>query len=736
MLKNTLCGSTILAATLMSAGLSTAAFAQQNAGVGLEEITVTAQRRSEPLQSVPVAVTALSVETMANRQITESQDLQRIVPSLKMTNNVTTPTNLSPSLRGSTQQDASLIVAESPFGIYVDDVYIPRLNGNNAQLADIERIEVLRGPQGTLYGRNTLAGAIKFISRTPGKDAWLNVAAGYGNFNQYRGSFSVGGPINDSWAASLAGQANGKGGEFFNKATQKDVGKERNYAGRGKLHYMGMDGFDAVASVSFTKSTNDALQQIPATPAGYKAGAQFTSDSLVPTFGFYTISRPNLPRSPAGIESEPRGETKQTIASLNMSYDFGPATLKSITAFTGLKDFFNTDFNGTGAIMAASTVKSNQFSQELQLQGKLIDDRLDYTTGAYYLKERASQTFAWQFFTPTSTSLERSTIESVALFGQGNFKVTDALKATAGVRWVHDKKTYFLDFRPLPSSIIPGRAGIQNLTNSYSAVTPRFGLDYSIPAGGAIDSMLLYVSAARGFKSGGYNGIVIFDQSEGGSPYFPEKNWTYEAGVKTDLLEKRLRINAAYFINNVNDLTLNATIPLAGGGSIFPVQNAGNSQIKGLESEITIIPIEGLSIFANSAFETGKYRSYRAGSNAAIAAANYGVAVPPQVPKYTFTLGFDYGFDVPLGSREGRINFGLDWFRTGKYFIGSANDYIISPYSRVNGFVALEVDKHWELRFSVKNIEDKHTYNSGSIGLGGFIIQPPREVMGTISFKM
>ncbi len=728
-MKSVLRSTTILAAGLMSSGI---AFAQTG---GLEEVVVTAQRREESLQSVPIAVTAISPETLQNRQVTESQDLQRIVPSLKMLNNITTPTNLSPSLRGSTQQDASLVVAESPFGIYVDDVYIPRLNGNNAQLADIERVEVLRGPQGTLYGRNTLAGAVKFITKTPGQTSWFNGTLGYGNYNQYRASASVGGPLNDSWAASIAAQANGKDGQFRNIATNKDTGKERNVAARGKLHYMGGEAFDAVASVSYTRSTNDALPQVPATPTRFvAAGTQYRSADLVPTYGgFYNVNRPLLPRSPAPIASEPYERTHQWLASLNMSYDLGSATLRSITGFTSLRDDFTTDFSGTGLIMAASGVKSDEFTQELQLQGKLADDRLNYTVGAYYLREKAGQGFSWQFFSPTSVSYQRSRIESYAFFGQADYKITDQLKATAGVRWSHDDKRYNLQFTHLPTAIVPGNSGVQNLANSYSQVTPRFGLDYEIPTSGAIDSMLLYVSAARGFKSGGYNGIVIFDITEGGAPYFPEKNWTYEAGIKTDLLNKHLRVNAAYFINNVNDLALNATVVLPGGVSIFPVQNAGNSQIKGLEAEVTIIPVEDLNIFANVALESGHYRSYRAGSAAANAAATYGKANPPQVPDYTFTLGFDYGMRV---TDNMRLRFGGDWYRTGEYYLAADNAHIISPYSRLNGFVALEVGDRWEVRLAGKNLANKHTINSGALALGAFIVQPPLEVMGTISFKM
>ncbi|HPF26671.1 MAG TPA: TonB-dependent receptor plug domain-containing protein, partial [Steroidobacteraceae bacterium] len=184
---------------------------------GLQEIVVTAERREASLQTVPIAVTALNEEALADRQVLESRDLARFTPSLKMFSNITSPTNLSPSLRGSLQQDASLIVAESPFGIYVDEVYLARLNGNNITLADVERVEVLRGPQGTLYGRNTLVGAIKFISRTPGEDSWLKGSIGLGNYDQYRGSFSAGGMLGDSnWAGSFSALLTHKDGTHQN----------------------------------------------------------------------------------------------------------------------------------------------------------------------------------------------------------------------------------------------------------------------------------------------------------------------------------------------------------------------------------------------------------------------------------------------------------------------------------------------------------------------------------------
>src|SRR5690606_14996453 len=170
-------------AILTAAG--SAAWAQTEQRIsGLEEIVVTAERREGNLQTVPIAVSALTPSTLENIQIGSSQDLQKIIPGLRMVDGIATPTNFTIALRGSIQQDSSVIVVESPVGIYVDDVYIPRLNGANSQLLDIERVEVLRGPQGTLYGRNTLSGALKFVTRTPGEESWLQLRAGYGSYNR------------------------------------------------------------------------------------------------------------------------------------------------------------------------------------------------------------------------------------------------------------------------------------------------------------------------------------------------------------------------------------------------------------------------------------------------------------------------------------------------------------------------------------------------------------------------
>jgi len=710
---------------------------ENTAGV-LEEIVVTAERREASLQSVPVPVTAITAEALANKQVTEARDLARFAPSLKMFNNITTPTNLSPSLRGSLQQDATLIVAESPFGIYVDDVYIARLNGNNITLADIERVEVLRGPQGTLYGRNTLAGAIKFVSRTPGETSWRDISVGAGNFDQQRISLSLGGPLADGWGAAFSALYSNKGAQFYNRNPSRaaPVGEETNWAARAKVRYTGSENLEVTASLSFSDSANDGGQLIPASTPSVPANRQFTSDDLVPQFGQYVLNTPNVAR-PNGLLNNPEGNTQQTIGSLNIAYDLGGATLRSITGYVKTVDDFTNDFSGNGNVMAANDAEAEQWSEELQLLGSMGD--LNYLVGLYFFDEEGTQLLSWNSYFgapgspafPISNGLISATSKSFSAFAQADYQLTEALKVTGGVRYTEDKKTFKLDWK----SLLGAPPALINLKNTYSEVTPRIGLDYTLPASGNVDSMLLYASAASGFKSGGYNGIAIFNPNDAKAPYFPETNWTYEAGIKTDLLGSRLRINANYFIAKADDLALNATVTNADGTVAFPVQNSGKATIKGLEVEVTAVPSEDLTLFMSGTFAMdGKYDSLNRTSAPANAPANFGVTpVVPQTPNFSFTVGFDYGID----NAYGRTTLGADWFTTDDYITAATNDFKVKGYSTGNAFLNHAFNDNWSMRASVKNFTDEYVITTGSRGfLGGFIPLRPREYMLSVNYKL
>jgi iron complex outermembrane receptor protein len=755
---------------LIAAG-AVATLATAPAFAAIEVFTVTAERTEGSLQEVPIAVTAISEEKLDDWQITEAKDLQRIAPSLNMFGNVTQPTNLSLSLRGGLQQDASLITAESPVGIYIDDIFVGRLNGNNVTLSDIERVEVLRGPQGTLYGRNTAYGAIRFITRNPGDELWLNAGAGVGNDGQLRVKGSVGGPFNEDWGGSLSAQYSEKDGQFFNVTTNEEVGAQENLSLRGKLRYTGNDKLDAILSISYSDSENDSNQMpkgvtpnIPSDCTGFPSGmcdpaageiAQFTTDDLVWVNGEYGIATPNAPDGPTGpspIGDRPRGETEQTIAGLTLSYDINDRlTVKSITGYVGLEDYFHTDFSGnTGSatqffgFTGATDIDSDQFTQEFQVLGS-NGDRLEYLAGVFYLNEDASQNFGWNGynmilggtlfpgFVPVSTSETSTDVESIAVYGEARYNITERLKATAGLRWTEDDKDFTGIFTSYlaPPPLMPATT---NLSGKWDEWTPKVALDYILDTSGVVDSMMLYGSASRGFKGGGFSAIVIF--SDEYAAYGPETNWTYAGGMKAEWFGSTLRTNLEYFFSDVEDIQQNATVDLGGGQLAFPVQNSGDAEIQGLEYEILWSPIDGLNVFLSGNFLDGEYKNLDPGSAAGQAEGEFGLpAQPPQVPDYTLTIGFDYTFEMP-GDLIGDTSFGFDYYEIDDYMTAATNDFHNSGWDIWNGFVSLNIGDSWEVRLTGKNLGDDVIVTSGSRGLGGFIWLPPREYLFQVNYRM
>ena len=726
-----------------------AAAVPADTGDRVADVVVTAERREASLQSVPIAVTALGTAQLTNAGVQVGADLERFVPSLKMTPNITSPTNLSPSLRGSGTQDAASIVAESPFGIYIDDVFVGSLNGNNTTLADVERVEVLRGPQGTLYGRNTLAGAVKFITRVPSESSrWVDLSAGYGNYNQYMVAGSVGGPVTDNGlAASASFQFNGRDGYGRNRATGKVFGDEDNYAGRVKLHYTGIDRLDLSAWASFAHGSNDGAVLVPFTTK-VAPDRVATSNQIKPAVGYYDVNVPAYPNGPDPLRSKLFGKTDQLIASINAAYDLGgDAVLKSISGYVDTKDQFSTDLSGIGAgypigntvlsVVLGSNSNSRQYTQEFQLQGSGFGGKLSYIGGLFYLHSSAHQELGWFFLTPASQTFSRSKTDSVAGYGQLTYELLSDLKVTAGLRYTKEWKDFDISINVLPTSIIPsGPIPAVSLREKYDAWTPKFGLDYQVPVGdGFVDKLLIYGTAGRGFRSGGFNGINIFNLNDAATPYRPETNWTYEGGIKADLADRRVRLNVDYFVSRISGLLLNATVD---GGTSFPVQNAGSATIQGLEYELTVVPVRDLNLFATGAALSGKFRTLNPTSAPAQAITLYNISEPetPQTPGFTITVGGDYTFRFPVGSREGALRVGGDYYHTSSYTLTSTNDLTISPYDRANAYVAFDYDKRWEARLQVKNLENDRSFITGSRALGGFIALPPRTIMGTISYRM
>lgn len=746
------------------AGMLFAAFTF--AAVGrVDEMIVTTEHREASLQDVPIAVSAVGTEQMEKLQIGEARDLMRYVPSLNMYNNITHPSNLSLSLRGGLQQDASLVVAESPVGIYIDGVYVGRLNGNNVTMSDLERVEVLRGPQGTLYGRNTGYGAIRFISRTPGEDNWFNASAGMGNDEQLLFKSSVGGPIGDGWAGSLSAQWIDKGDQYTNVANNTKTGDEENLTARGKLRFMGAENFDAVLSIAYSNSENDSNQLVNATtplipsncqdpsvvdpvtdtcPPGVTT--QFTSNDLDFTHGPRHVNTVWGDRSLPPLKNKPQADTEQTIVGLTLTWDLNDnLTLKSITGYVGLDGNFMTDFAGNNGAVGGSATDSDQFTQEFRLLGSAFGDKLNYSTGVYYLHEQADQLWGWSAGPPPGLSLSTSNIDvetqSISAYGEGSYNITDALKLTAGLRYTEDDKdldmTYQLLLAPVPLDTFID-------SQKPDAWTPKLGIDYTFETEGVLDNMLLYASYAEGFKGAGWSTISITTFVH--ERYDEETINTYEAGLKAEWFDNRLRTNLAYYFSDIEDIQQNSTVDLGGGNLAFPVQNSGDVEIQGLEFEITFVPIDGLNLFlSGTAFTDGEYQNLRtscgplatqpAGCSAAERAPYlYGIpeAETPQTPDFSYNIGFDYTMEMPFGD----LSFGMDYYDMDDYITSATNDFHNSGWEILSGFISANIGDNWQVKLTGKNLADDDNITSGSRGLGGFITMAPVEYLFTVTYQL
>ena len=666
----------------------------------LEELVVTAQRRESLLQSTPVAVTALSAEGLQARQVTTTLQLQNFVPNLQTQPGNSSPTTLTLGLRGVGEQSGGIATTESPVGVYLDDVFQGRLSGTNIQFGDIERVEVLRGPQGTLFGRNAQAGTINIISRTPDDETYGSASLGFGTYDRIEARAALGGAlVPGTLAASTALVYTDQGrGYKVNPVRGVREDTEESFAIRSKLRYMGGDRFDAVLTVRHNRDRNDGLVLAP-----------INATTLLPILGTnWSTQQP--------IESF--GSVDATGVSLNMSFDLGFAELRSITAWQDLDDGWRFDLSGgvlrgNGSVVAAldrtSRIQQDQWTQEFRLSGLAFSERLNWIAGAFYYTENAEQTVTDALFlvplgfpvTPPLRTYETDN-ESWALFAQGTYALTDALSVTAGLRYTTEDKS------------IDGVFGAPFADDtSYSAWTPKLGLEYALS-----DEVFLYASASRGFRAGGYSGFAGSPVSIA-TPYDPETVWSYEIGSKLDLFDRRLRLNAAAFYAAYSDLQAQILINTQTVAALPVIQNAFDLDVYGLELETEVIVSPGVSLYMTLGIQEVDIKN-------ADPTSDFVTFQPPpsrplQTPLYTGAIGLNV--DQPMATlfanAPGSILFGVDFVFRDRVFSNNNNSIWTEnrPQRRINGYIGWESeDQRWRATLSGLNITNRADW------VGGFYI--------------
>jgi iron complex outermembrane receptor protein len=694
------------------------------------DIIVVARKREERLLDVPIAITAISADTIAKAQAVDLSGVQGTIPNVNIVQGRGSASNANIFIRGVGQPDA-LQTFDPAVGIYVDGVYFSRIQGALMNLYDVDHIEVLRGPQGTLYGKNTIGGAVNIVSRKP--DTAVAKAMGsitYGDYNQVLANGYISAPlVTDKLALSLAGVYDRRDGTVTDPLTGLKYNDRNTLSGRAILRATPTDRIELTLEGDYTR-------QRTAPTLGY-ATADLTNVDLVT--GATTIVQKAYPYGPYHYQASTSlapGQGQRLDhwgVSFTANVELSDAlSLTSITAYRKLRPDYYIDFDATQLEVADAFVGVNQhqFSQEVQL--KYSSDRLKGVFGLYYLNERVAShqesyddnylrvLGAQTNFTRFIDDNQKTT--SYAAFGQLTYDVTDQLSLTGGLRYSKDRKEYYRTTQTLllgalsapfvfPNSLPAPYNTLDHV--DFDAWTPSATLSFK-----PTRDTLLYASASRGYKSGGFNGRVnglgdvtqVINGVTTIVPFFkPETVWTYEGGAKGSFLNGRVQLSGDVFYSNYKDFQARiggGTTGVAGGS--FPVVNAGKLRMWGIEAEMNVRPTREWTIRTSFGYLNAKYLEFDDARRAPAYSCNpTGTKItcqPAFAPPITYSLASDYA--IPLGS-AGTLTLGGDLRFVDKHFLSVDNrpNLMEDGYMLVNAFAqyTLPGDKYY-LRAGVKNL--------------------------------
>lgn len=840
-----------LSALAMSA--STAAFAQETATAdenqGIQEIIVTAQKRSENVQDVPIAISAFGGDDLAERAVGNVSALASLSPNVNLDSGVSFTAStavLAASIRGIGASDFALNI-DPAVGVYVDGIYLARSVGANQDLLDVERIEILKGPQGTLFGRNTIGGAVSIVTRDPAKEFGVRGDLTVGKFNLFQARASVDLPLADNLYSSVTVDVKSRDGYAkripfpgslganspaytvypsagYNSPSRE--GDEDNRTIRGKLKYDGssirltLSGDYALtkgtAPTKLLQTTNDTAGGLFAnlynlcigtsvsdlTAAGLinmcnSSGTQLPSryrNQTFPVNRLYTLAGVNADANPNNnlLPWDNRFITNDRDTSYATGNNFSRlknwgltltseidltdnVMIKSITGYR--KSDWQSGLDGDGSPVNMSTYsfdqRQKQFSQELQLVGTALDDKLNYILGAYYFNESgflADYVISGEGIYVIDGPNWLST-DAYATFGQVDYRVSDLIGFTVGARYTKESKDFeggqqevsglFYKLAGAPCSnlagdVFPnatvGGVSCRVLNNypdpnnplriypgginkqSFNNFSPKVGVQLH-PS----DDVMVYGSWSKGYKTGGWTTRYSTPQTFVSS-FDPEKATTYELGLKSTLLDRRLQINAAVFKTDYSAIQLNYQV----GGSPT-IDNVGDADIKGAELEITAQPARGLTLNMAVGYTDAKYTALDpavAVTSGFVPGLQAGAVVGstlPKTPEWKANFSPRYEFDLGNG---GSITVLGDYTFISKQTNNVERTFVLNrpSVSVVNASIAYrDPAEHYTITVGGTNLTGKRYLASGtSIPAFGAIVgsyNRPTEWYARLGFK-
>jgi len=709
----------------------------------IEDVVVTARRRSESLQDVPIAVTAVTGESMEARGYSSLTDIQQMTPNLTFTPGTGGSSGqMSAYVRGVGEYDY-IVTSDPAVAVFFDGVYQGRPFGALTSLMGIERVEVLRGPQGSLFGKNTIGGAISVVMQKPtgSNSGEVDLKVGSYDYTQVRGQYDM--ALTDDLSMSVSGL--GRWGDGWQKLDSGGTkGDTDQIAGRASLRYNKGE-FDAVLTMDGYRQRQNAA---PNNMIAFQPG--FFSD-LYSTFVEPCCTvQPDISRTDVtpilNIDNADAGST-----TLVMDFPAFGGDMKSISAARYSRVAFARDGDASVTNYSGDRqdITSRQFSQEFQLSHDLYDGKVTTLAGLYAYHERSRQktllVTAWGLypklleagFDPAMAEAldfnvnfdQTQETNNLALFGNATIRMNDKLSFDVGARLTYEEKEFEQTAQRIFAQVplIPGVPGYE-LEESWTNFSPKVSVNYEFN-----EEVRGYAIISQGFRSGGFNGRPT--SVEGIGSFDPEILTSYELGLKNDLLNRRLRLNLSAFYNQYEDMQVNVSFPVL-GGVVVRTENAGKARIWGIEAEGRYIANDWLSFEGALGYLDAAYEEYTS-RDASGTLLDYSDLDLKHTPPWTASLG------AVITGRLGQFDttFRLDASYMDEQYSDTQNQPLLKgeAHTLINSSLNFTADSGLSFGIEGQNLTDKQVIKEGYDGAGsfGFIeayYNPPRRIFATVKY--
>ncbi|WP_272932420.1 TonB-dependent receptor [Sulfidibacter corallicola] len=670
---------------------------------------VTAQRKEESAQKAAVSVKVITGAALESSGTGDTRELQNLVPSLVFSSNSAFG---QPYLRG-VGNDILAIGADPTLAVYVDDVYHTRPVASIQDLFDVARVEVLKGPQGTLYGRNATAGALKIVNRQPEAARHFEVGVDYGNFETTRMRALANFPlVRDRVLARLVLQKWQHDG-FTENLVGEDLDDKDTWAGRLTLRFLAGAHWDLTLAVDHRNEDDSRL-----------LGAKVDSRAFSPAVALGAV----IPEDGRHVKFDQlmNNDLAQYGQSLRIERRLEHLEITSLTGFR-VSDYDNhLDIDATDIDFSRNRAfeRSEAFTQEFQVSGE--GRRFSWLAGLFSLKEDASQNFNFLITQPAETTLSPaadSEVQAHALFGSVTGSFGEHWKGTLGARYSHEEKEMVINH-----VIDGGSIGTSRVEDDWDAIMPRLSLEYHFA------ETMYYFNIARGFKSGGFDANAFFPPV---ATFEPETLWSYEVGLKTSLAEGRITLSGAGFFYDYRDLQVNQ---FEGAANLATIRNAAAAEVKGLEWEVRARLQDSLSVQVDVAFLDATYQDYVTqdpDGTDPVTPINLAGNSLPRAPEFSSVTSLLY-----RDPNRGGVGFRLDHrYQSRIYFNQFEADFVEQEAFHLwSAQISYEPrNAKWRLSLTGQNLSDELYRESvvRSTGLIGTLqfFGPPRTYYGGVTYR-